>query len=118
MVKHTEIGITVMRKKVLYSQIPGAEAQHTIQEAPSQEAERVSTEGQETLAVLEAEKVEPPEVEKEVEKEEPPPEKVSKQELTPEKAPSLCAELPGDDTRPLSRLSKASSRARSDDLTV
>ena len=41
MVKHTEIGITVMRKKVLYSQIPGAEAQHTIQEAPSQEAERV-----------------------------------------------------------------------------
>ena len=84
----------------------------------SQEAERVSTEGQETLAVLEAEKVEPPEVEKEVEKEEPPPEKVSKQELTPEKAPSLCAEPPGDDTRPLSRLSKASSRARSDDLTV
>lgn len=84
----------------------------------SQEAERVSTEGQETLAVLEVEKVEPPEVEKEVEKEEPPPEKVSKQELTPEKAPSLCAELPGDDTRPLSRLSKTSSRARSDDLTV
>ncbi|XDA70411.1 hypothetical protein R6Z07_000789 [Ovis aries] len=59
-----------------------------------------------------------PEVEKEAEKEETPPEKVSKQELTPEKAPSLCAELPGEDTRPLSRLSKASSRARSDDLTV
>ena len=76
----------------------------------------------ETLAVLEAEKVEPPEVEKEAEKEETPPEKVAKQELTPEKtpekAPSLCAELPGEDTRPLSRLSKASSRARSDDLTV
>lgn len=84
----------------------------------SQEAERVSTEGEETLAVLEAEKVEPPEVEKEAEKEETPPEKISKQELTPEKTPSLCAELPGEDTRPLSRLSKASSRARSDDLTV
>ncbi|KAM9108069.1 gap junction alpha-8 protein [Megaptera novaeangliae] len=84
----------------------------------SQEAERVSTEGQETLAVLEGEKMETPEVEKEVEKEELTPETVSQQGLPPEKAPSLCPELPGDDPRPLSRLSKASSRARSDDLTV
>ncbi|XP_067569632.1 gap junction alpha-8 protein [Pseudorca crassidens] len=83
-----------------------------------QEAERVSTEGQETLAVLDGEKMETPEVGKEVEKQELTPEKVSKQGLPPEKAPSLCPELPGDDTRPLSRLSKASSRARSDDLTV
>ncbi|XP_001363458.1 gap junction alpha-8 protein [Monodelphis domestica] len=40
-----------------------------------------------------------------------------KQELPVEKIP-LCPELAADDTRPLSRLSKASSRARSDDLTV
>ncbi|XP_074046454.1 gap junction alpha-8 protein [Macrotis lagotis] len=40
-----------------------------------------------------------------------------KQELPLEKVP-LCPELAADDPRPLSRLSKASSRARSDDLTV
>nr|XP_008526433.1 PREDICTED: gap junction alpha-8 protein [Equus przewalskii] len=84
----------------------------------SQEAEKVSTEGQETTAVLEGEKVETPKVGKEAEKEELQAEKVSKQELPAEKAPSLCPELSGDDTRPLSRLSKASSRARSDDLTI
>ncbi|XP_014635586.1 PREDICTED: gap junction alpha-8 protein [Ceratotherium simum simum] len=83
-----------------------------------QEAERVSTEGQETEAVLEGEKVKPPEVGKEAEKEELQAEKVSEQGLPAEKLPSLCPELSGDDSRPLSRLSKASSRARSDDLTV
>ncbi|KAF6292904.1 gap junction protein alpha 8 [Rhinolophus ferrumequinum] len=78
-----------------------------------QEAERVShEEGQETMAVLEGEKVETPGVGKESEKE------VTNHGLPAEKAPSLCPELTGDDTRPLSRLSKASSRARSDDLTV
>ncbi|XP_020945609.1 gap junction alpha-8 protein [Sus scrofa] len=84
-----------------------------------QEEERVSTEGQEVVAVLEAEKAETPEVgEEEVEPEELQPEEITKQEVPAEKAPSLCPELPGDDSRPLSRLSKASSRARSDDLTV
>ncbi|XP_057554245.1 gap junction alpha-8 protein [Hippopotamus amphibius kiboko] len=83
-----------------------------------QEAETGSAEGQETPAVLEGERVETPEVGKDVEEEELTPEKVSKQGLPPEKVPSLCPELPGDDSRPLSRLSKASSRARSDDLTV
>ncbi|XP_036780303.2 gap junction alpha-8 protein [Manis pentadactyla] len=83
-----------------------------------QDAERVSTEGEETLAVLDGEKVETSEVGKEGEKEELQAEKVSKQGLPAEKAPSLCPELARDDNRPLSRLSKASSRARSDDLTV
>ncbi|XP_058920654.1 gap junction alpha-8 protein [Kogia breviceps] len=111
-----------------YAQVGGQEGEEEGQPAEAgaepearekrQEADRVSTGGQEPLAVLEGENVETPEVEKEVEKEELTPEKVSKQGLPPEKAPSLCPELPGDDTRPLSRLSKASSRARSDDLTV
>uniref|UniRef100_A0ABI7ZKV8 Gap junction protein n=1 Tax=Felis catus TaxID=9685 RepID=A0ABI7ZKV8_FELCA len=83
-----------------------------------QEAERVSTEGQETLAVLEGEKVETPEVGKEGEKDELQAEKVAKQGLPVEKSPSLCPDPSRDDTRPLSRLSKTSSRARSDDLTV
>ncbi|XP_061042062.1 gap junction alpha-8 protein [Eubalaena glacialis] len=105
-----------------YAQVGAQEGEEEGQTAEAgekrQEAERVSTEGQETLAVLEGEKMETPEVGKEVEKEELTPEKVSQQGLPPEKAPSLCPELPGDDPRPLSRLSKASSRARSDDLTV
>ncbi|XP_032271316.1 gap junction alpha-8 protein [Phoca vitulina] len=83
-----------------------------------QEAERVSTEGQETMTVLEGEKVETPEVGNEGEKEELQAEKVPKQGLPAEKSPSLGPDLTRDDTRPLSRLSKASSRARSDDLTV
>ncbi|ELK05983.1 gap junction alpha-8 protein [Pteropus alecto] len=83
-----------------------------------QEADRVSTEGQETNDELEGDRVETPGAGKEGEKEELPAEKASKQGLPAEKAPSLCPELTGDDTRPLSRLSKASSRARSDDLTV
>ncbi|XP_062963079.1 gap junction alpha-8 protein [Cynocephalus volans] len=93
----------------------GAEAEVAEKE---QEAERVTTEGQETVAVPEGEKVETPGVGKEGEKEELQAEKVSKQGLPAEKAPSLCPELTVDDTRPLSRLSKASSRARSDDLTI
>ncbi|XP_005885032.1 PREDICTED: gap junction alpha-8 protein [Myotis brandtii] len=80
------------------------------------EAERVSTEGQETPAV-EGED-EASQVEKEGEEGELPAEKVAKPRLPAEKSPSPGAELAGDDTRPLSRLSKASSRARSDDLTV
>ncbi|XP_006899584.1 PREDICTED: gap junction alpha-8 protein [Elephantulus edwardii] len=86
-----------------------------------QEAEKVTPEGPAAAppeAGPEGEKVETPEVAKEGDKEELQTEKVSKQGLPPEKAPSLCAELAPDDTRPLSRLSKASSRARSDDLTV
>ncbi|XP_007130850.2 gap junction alpha-8 protein [Physeter macrocephalus] len=111
-----------------YAQVGGQEGEEEGQPAEAgaepearekrQEADRVSTGGQEPLAVLEGENVETPEVGKEVEKEELTPEKLSKQGLPPEKAPSLCPELSGDDTRPLSRLSKASSRARSDDLTV
>ena len=58
------------------------------------------------------------EIYKEDEKEELQAEKVTKQGLSAEKAPSLCPELTTDDNRPLSRLSKASSRARSDDLTI
>uniref|UniRef100_A0A8C3WWT6 Gap junction protein n=1 Tax=Catagonus wagneri TaxID=51154 RepID=A0A8C3WWT6_9CETA len=88
------------------------------EERQEEEEERVSSEGQEVVAVLEAEKAETPEVGKEAEKEELQPEKIPKQELPAEKEPALCPELPGDDSRPLSRLSKASSRARSDDLTV
>ncbi|XP_059529253.1 gap junction alpha-8 protein [Myotis daubentonii] len=84
--------------------------------AERQEAERVSTDGRETPAV-EGED-EASRVGKEGEEGELPAEKVAKQRLPAEKAPSPGAELPGDDTRPLSRLSKASSRARSDDLTV
>uniref|UniRef100_G1PZ72 Gap junction protein n=1 Tax=Myotis lucifugus TaxID=59463 RepID=G1PZ72_MYOLU len=80
------------------------------------DAERVSTEGRETPAV-EGEG-EASQVGKEGEEGELPAEKVAKQRLPAEKAPSPGAELAGDDTRPLSRLSKASSRARSDDLTV
>lgn len=83
-----------------------------------QEAEKVVPEGQETVAVPEGEKVETPGVGKEDEKEELQSEKVTKQGLSAEKAPSLCPELTTDDNRPLSRLSKASSRARSDDLTI
>ncbi|XP_007528733.1 gap junction alpha-8 protein [Erinaceus europaeus] len=83
-----------------------------------QEADRVSTDEQENLVVLEGGKVEGPGVGKEGNKEELQAEKVPKPGLPTEKAPSLCPELTGDDTRPLSRLSKASSRARSDDLTV
>ncbi|XP_037670858.1 gap junction alpha-8 protein [Choloepus didactylus] len=84
----------------------------------SQEPERVTTEGQEMVAVPEGEKVELPGGGKEGEKEELPAEMVSKQGLLAEKAPPLCTELTTEDTRPLSRLSKASSRARSDDLTI
>ncbi|XP_063482007.1 gap junction alpha-8 protein [Symphalangus syndactylus] len=83
-----------------------------------QEAERLTTEEQEKVAVPEGEKVETPGVGKEGEKEELQSEKVSKQGLPAEKTPSLCPEQTTDDARPLSRLSKASSRARSDDLTV
>nr|VZP20155.1 TPA: connexin L [Callithrix jacchus] len=82
-----------------------------------QEAERVTTEEQEKVAVPDREKVETPGVGKEGEKEELQSE-VAKQGLPAEKTPSLCPELTTDDARPLSRLSKASSRARSDDLTV
>ncbi|XP_066111278.1 gap junction alpha-8 protein [Saccopteryx bilineata] len=84
-----------------------------------QEADRVSTEGLEPTAMLEGEKpVETPRVGKEGEKEELQAEKVSKQRLPTEKVTYLCPELTGSDIRPLSRLSKASSRARSDDLTI
>ncbi|XP_012498891.1 PREDICTED: gap junction alpha-8 protein [Propithecus coquereli] len=83
-----------------------------------QEAEKVTAEGQETSAVPEGEKVETPGTGKEGEKEELQAEVVLKQRLLAEKTPSLCPELTAEDTRPLSRLSKASSRARSDDLTV
>lgn len=83
-----------------------------------QEAETVSTGGQGTAAVLEPGRAETPRVRKEGEEQELLAEKVSKQSLPTEKAPSLCPEVTGDDTRPLSRLSKNSSRARSDDLTV
>ncbi|XP_039316050.2 gap junction alpha-8 protein [Saimiri boliviensis] len=82
-----------------------------------EEAERATTEGQEKVAVPEGEKAETPGVEKDGEKEELQSE-VAKQGLPAEKTPSLCPELTTDDARPLSRLSKASSRARSDDLTV
>uniref|UniRef100_A0A8C5KI48 Gap junction protein n=1 Tax=Jaculus jaculus TaxID=51337 RepID=A0A8C5KI48_JACJA len=85
------------------------------------EAEKATPEGQEMVAVVpEGEKAETPGVGKEGEKEEAPAEKVTaaKQGLSSEKAPALCPELTADDTRPLSRLSKASSRARSDDLTI
>ncbi|NP_703195.2 gap junction alpha-8 protein [Rattus norvegicus] len=83
-----------------------------------QEAEKVAPEGQETVAVPDGEKVETPGVGKDDEKEELQAEKVTKQGLSAEKAPTLCPELTTDDNRPLSRLSKASSRARSDDLTI
>ncbi|XP_004461182.2 gap junction alpha-8 protein [Dasypus novemcinctus] len=83
-----------------------------------QEAERVSTEGQEMVVVPEGEKIEPPEGEKQGKEEELQAEMVSKQRVPAEKAPALCAESTSDDTRPLSRVSKTSSRARSDDLTV
>ncbi|XP_050606570.1 gap junction alpha-8 protein [Macaca thibetana thibetana] len=82
------------------------------------EEERLTTEEQEKVAVPEGEEVETPGVGKEGEKEELQSEKVSKQGLPAEKTPSLCQELTTDEARPLSRLSKASSRARSDDLTV
>ncbi|XP_036128773.1 gap junction alpha-8 protein [Molossus molossus] len=96
---------------------PGKERVEPKAVEKGQEAERVSTEGQETAAVLEGEKGDTSTVGKEGEKELQA-EKVSKQRLPAETAPSLCPELSGDDTRPLSRLSKASSRARSDDLTI
>ncbi|KAM5201344.1 gap junction alpha-8 protein isoform 1-T1 [Hipposideros larvatus] len=99
-------------------QQPAEEGAEPKAEEKGQEAERVSSEGQETMAVLEGEKGETPGVGQDGEKEEPQAEKVTKQGLPAEKAPSLCPELTGDDTRALSRLSKASSRARSDDLTV
>ncbi|ELW49746.1 gap junction alpha-8 protein [Tupaia chinensis] len=82
------------------------------------EAERLATEGQEVVPVAEGEKVETAGVGQESEKDELLAEKASKQGLPAEKAPSLCPELTADDARPLSRLSKASSRARSDDLTI
>ncbi|XP_004581901.2 gap junction alpha-8 protein [Ochotona princeps] len=82
------------------------------------EAEKVTLEAPETVQVPEGEKVETPGVGTEGEKEELPAEKVSKPGLLAEKTPSLCPELTTDDIRPLSRLSKASSRARSDDLTI
>ncbi|XP_075396450.1 gap junction alpha-8 protein [Tenrec ecaudatus] len=72
-------------------------------------AERVTTEGRE--AVLEGERADSSGVSAQAEKE----------ELQAEKASNpgpLCAELAAEDPRALSRLSKASSRARSDDLTV
>ncbi|XP_003793841.1 gap junction alpha-8 protein [Otolemur garnettii] len=82
------------------------------------EAEKATAEGLETAAVSDGEKAETPGTGKEGEKEELQAEKVSKQGLLAEKTPSLCPELTADDSRPLSRLSKASSRARSDDLTI
>ncbi|XP_004380384.1 gap junction alpha-8 protein [Trichechus manatus latirostris] len=109
-----------------YAQVGAAEAEEEEQpveegaepevEEKRQEAERLTTDEQE--AVLEEEKIETFKVGKEGEKEDLQAEKVSKQGLPAEKAPSLCAEVTTDETRPLSRLSKASSRARSDDLTV
>ncbi|XP_054418926.1 gap junction alpha-8 protein [Pteronotus mesoamericanus] len=83
-----------------------------------QEAERLSTGGQGIAAMLEEEEIEAPRMEKEGEEQELLAEKVSKQSLPTEKTPSLCPELTGDNTRPLSRPSKNSSRARSDDLIV
>ncbi|KFO31020.1 gap junction alpha-8 protein [Fukomys damarensis] len=82
------------------------------------EAEKVTLEVQEALTEPEGERVENPGVGREGEKEELQAEKVTKQGLSAKKTPSLCQELTADDSRPLSRLSKASSRARSDDLTV
>ncbi|KAL0590980.1 Gap junction alpha-8 protein [Plecturocebus cupreus] len=82
-----------------------------------QEAETVTAAGQEKAAAPEGEEAETPGVRKEGEKEELPSEG-AKQGPPAEKTPSLCPELTTDDARPLSRLSKASSRARSDDLTV
>uniref|UniRef100_A0A2K6KB72 Gap junction protein n=1 Tax=Rhinopithecus bieti TaxID=61621 RepID=A0A2K6KB72_RHIBE len=89
---------------------PAEEAAEPEVEEKKQEEERLTTEEEEKVAV--------PEGEEEGEKEELQSEKVSKQGLPAEKTPSLCPELTTDDARPLSRLSKASSRARSDDLTV
>ncbi|CAO2599304.1 Gap junction alpha-8 protein [Lemmus lemmus] len=83
-----------------------------------QEAEKVTPEGQERIMVPDGEKAETPGVGKDGEKEDLKVEKVTKQGLSAEKAPALCPELMTDDNRPLSRLSKASSRARSDDLTI
>uniref|UniRef100_A0A8C6RAK8 Gap junction protein n=1 Tax=Nannospalax galili TaxID=1026970 RepID=A0A8C6RAK8_NANGA len=83
-----------------------------------QEAGKGTSEGQVTVAVPEGEKGETPGIGKDREKEEPQAEKVTKQGLPAEKAPSFCAKLTSNDNRPLSRLSKASSRARWDDLTI
>uniref|UniRef100_A0A2K5HS85 Gap junction protein n=1 Tax=Colobus angolensis palliatus TaxID=336983 RepID=A0A2K5HS85_COLAP len=96
---------------------PAEEGAEPEVEEKKQEEERLTTE-EEEVAVPEGEEAETPGVGKEGEKEELQSEKVSKQGLPAEKTPSLCPELTTDDARPLSRLSKASSRARSDDLTV
>ncbi|KAL4664520.1 hypothetical protein H8957_012941 [Semnopithecus entellus] len=97
---------------------PAEEAAEPEVEEKKQEEERLTTEEEEKVAVPEGEEVETPGVGNEGEKEELQSEKVSKQGLPAEKTPSLCPEVTTDDARPLSRLSKASSRARSDDLTV
>ncbi|KAG3281393.1 gap junction alpha-8 protein [Ictidomys tridecemlineatus] len=82
------------------------------------EGERATLEGQDAVAVPDGDKVETPAVGKEGDKEELQAEKMTKPGLSAEKAPSLCPELTAEEARPLSRLSKASSRARSDDLTI
>ncbi|XP_042539976.1 gap junction alpha-8 protein isoform X1 [Dipodomys spectabilis] len=90
-----------------------ADGQPAATDGAEPEPEKTS-DGPEPLGAPEGEKAEPPGVGKE----ELPAEKISKPGLPAEKAPSLCPELTTDDSRPLSRLSKASSRARSDDLTI
>ncbi|XP_027983533.2 gap junction alpha-8 protein [Eptesicus fuscus] len=85
--------------------------------AERQDAERGSTDGRATLAGPEGEDG-ARRVGRPGEEEELPAEKVAKQRLPAEQAASPGPELAGDDPRPLSRVSKASSRARSDDLTI
>ncbi|KAM6167431.1 gap junction alpha-8 protein [Erethizon dorsatum] len=97
---------------------PVEEAAEPEVEEKKPDAEKVTLEVQEAMTEPEGERAETPGVGKEGEKEELQAEKVTKQGLSAEKTPSLCPELTADDTRPLSRLSKASSRARSDDLTI
>ncbi|XP_015362552.1 gap junction alpha-8 protein [Marmota marmota marmota] len=82
------------------------------------EGQKATLEGQDAVAVPDGDKVETLGVGKEGGTEELPAEKMTKQGLSAEKAPSLCPELTADEARPLSRLSKGSSRARSDDLTI
>ncbi|KAM4871792.1 gap junction alpha-8 protein [Thomomys bottae] len=86
------------------------------EEPPADPAEPEKTpEGPEPAGGPEGDEAEPPGVAKQ----ELPAQTLSRPGLPAEKAPSLCPELTADDSRPLSRLSKASSsRARSDDLTV
>ncbi|XP_048207862.1 gap junction alpha-8 protein [Perognathus longimembris pacificus] len=101
-----------------YAQVGAQEALGEEQPAADGAEPEAEKTPEEPVAAPEGEKAEPPGVGKEGPKEELPAEKMAKPGLPAEKAPSLCPELSADDPRPLSRLSKASSRARSDDLTI